>query len=77
MSVTTHDYGSGSARARTQSVEIAGVAWPLYKLQALMTFLVVALAVGVGTTSAVAAVWVATIASVAVWFTQRARHRRR
>lgn len=48
-------------------VLIAGVAWPVYKLAALLVGAVVLVAVGVVTTSAAPAVLTAAASATAVW----------
>ncbi|GAA1462345.1 hypothetical protein [Williamsia maris] len=64
------------ARTPAPTVEIAGVDWPLYKLQAVAFGLVVALLVGIVTESAEWTAWTLTIATAAVWWLRRAAHRR-
>ncbi|WP_083710266.1 hypothetical protein [Williamsia sterculiae] len=88
MTVTS-GFGSADFRASTlrraartttstlPTVLIAGVAWPLYKVQALMVAAVLLAAVGVGTGSAELTAWVVTAGTVMVWWVQRTRHQYR
>ncbi|MGU3294129.1 hypothetical protein [Williamsia sp. M5A3_1d] len=60
-----------SERTAAPTVSIAGVAWPMHKLAAVLAALVVAVVVGVLTGSGEVTAWAVTIAATAVWWTGR------
>ncbi len=66
------------ATSNTSEVTIAGVAWPLYKVAALLTGLLVALVVGIVTMTAGPAVLAGAGVTTLVWVVlgtaQHARH---
>lgn len=76
MTATLH----GHTRGRTHAtVDIAGTAWPLYKLEAIAAGLLVFLLILAVTQVLQTAVLSAASAAVAVWWTRRVMltHRRR
>ncbi|MGJ0120881.1 hypothetical protein ACQ7HM_16895 [Williamsia sp. MIQD14] len=60
-----------SERAVVPTVSIAGVAWPLHKLAAVLVAVVVAVVVGVVSGSGEVTAWAVTVAATAVWWTGR------
>ena len=54
------------------TVEIAGVDWPLYKLQAVIVGVLAAVLVAGVTQSGVLTAWTLTITSVVTWWARRA-----
>lgn len=62
-----------SPRVATASVDLAGVSWPLYKLQALAVAVVVAVITLVAFASLEVVAWASAITLVVTWWV--ARHR--
>ncbi|ONM46845.1 hypothetical protein [Nocardia donostiensis] len=58
----------GASRARNTTCVIAGVTWPVYKLEALAAGLLTLLALGLITASAQTAVLTAASVAALVWF---------
>ncbi|MGC5164739.1 hypothetical protein ACLQ3J_18655 [Rhodococcus sp. DT1] len=62
--------------ARDSHIDIAGSAWPMYKLEALAVGFLVLVALLVLTGTAQTAVLTAAAATTLVWWVRRAYHRR-
>ncbi|MEU5842744.1 hypothetical protein [Rhodococcus sp. NPDC047139] len=62
---------------REGHIDIAGTAWPLYKLEALLTGILALLALFVVTGTAQTAVLGAAAATTLVWWVRRIHYRRR
>ena len=58
--------------APAPTVEIAGVNWPLYKLQAVIVGVMAAVLVAAVTQSGVLTAWTLTIITVVTWWARRA-----
>ena len=76
--MTTAEHIRAIASSNTSGVTIAGVPWPLYKVVALLTGLLVALVVGMVTMAAAATVLAGAGTTALVWVVlgtaQHARH---
>jgi hypothetical protein len=75
--VTTAGQFRFLASPKTSEVQIGGVPWPVYKVAALVAGLVVAVLVGVVTSTASAAVLTGAAAATIVWLGGIAQHHRR
>ncbi|GGF29748.1 hypothetical protein [Williamsia phyllosphaerae] len=60
------------ARTPAPTVEIAGVDWPLYKVQAIVIGILVATLVGAVTQSGELTAWTLTIVTAVAWCVRRA-----
>lgn len=70
--MTTAGY-SRPSRTRGAAIDIAGTAWPMYKIEALVAALLVFLTVLVVTQAMQSAVLVAAGVAVVVWWMRRIR----
>lgn len=64
------------ARTPAPTVEIAGVDWPLYKLQAVVIGILAAVLVGAVTQSGELTAWTLTVATAVAWWVRRVSHTR-
>ncbi len=79
MTAAQHGHARGRTHATIETVDIAGTAWPLYKLEAIAAGLLVFLLILTLTQVLQTAVLTAAGAAVVVWWTRRVmltHHRR-
>ncbi|MGC0364449.1 Flp pilus assembly protein TadB [Rhodococcus sp. 27YEA15] len=74
--MTTADIATRETVAATRAVDIAGTAWPLYKLEALVLGFVLFVVAGALTQSLQVAVLTAAAASVVTWWVRRFHYAR-
>ncbi|MBJ7291638.1 hypothetical protein [Williamsia sp.] len=65
------------ARTPAPTIDIAGVDWPLYKLQAVLIGIMAAVLVGALTQSGELTAWTLALGTSAAWWIRRSAHARR
>ncbi len=75
--LTANTVSPREASTAMPTYPIAGVDWPLYKLQAVVIGLLLALVVGVATGSGELTAWTLTIGTGAAWWIRRVAHSKR